>query len=306
MRSKREWDIVNVLSLFDGMSCGQIALERAGIKVDNYFASEINKQAIAVTMDNYPNTIQLGDVTKWYEWDLPKIDLLIGGSPCQGFSTSGKGLNFEDPRSKLFFEFTDVLNAVKPDYFMLENVKMKKRWEEIITNTLYVHPIEINSSLVSAQNRKRMYWTNIPNVTQPKDKEIKLVDILEETPNDKFFIKNRKGSIAFVLKKYEEFIAKYGYEPKMFNPYNCAEITEKSPTLTAVGSRISTSSAVLIKESNGDKRQLTPLEWERLQTVPDNYTEAVNDTQRFNMLGNGWTVDVIKHIFEAMKADGVL
>ena len=127
---------MNVLSLFDGMSCGQIALERAGIKVDNYFASEIDKYAMKVTQNNYPNTIQLGDVTKWYEWDLPEIDLLIGGSPCQGFSVSGKGLNFDDPRSKLFFEFTNVLNFVKPKYFLLENVKMKKRWEDIITNYL--------------------------------------------------------------------------------------------------------------------------------------------------------------------------
>lgn len=288
---------MNVLSLFDGISCGQVALERAGIKVNNYFASEIDNYAIEVTQKNYPNTIQLGDVTKWHEWDLPKIDLLIGGSPCQGFSTSGKGLNFEDPRSKLFFEFVDVLNTIKPDYFMLENVKMKKSWEQIITNTLHVFPIEINSSLVSAQNRKRLYWTNIPKVAQPKDKKIKLVDILEEVPDNKFFIKNRKGSIAFVLRKYEEFISKHGYEPKMFNPYNCAEIIEKSPTLTAAGSRISTSSAVLI-EAEGGKRQLTPLEWERLQTLPDNYTDNINDTQRFNVIGNGWTVDVIAHIFK--------
>lgn len=269
---------MNVLSLFDGISCGQVALERAGIKVDNYFASEIDNYAIEVTQKNYPKTIQLGDVTKWYEWDLPKIDLLIGGSPCQGFSTSGKGLNFEDPRSKLFFEFVDVLNTIKPDYFMLENVKMKKSWEQIITNTLRVFPIEINSSLVSAQNRKRLYWTNIPNVTQPKDKKIKLVDILEEVPDHKFFIKNRRGSTAFVLRKYEEFISKYGYEPKMFNPYNCAEIIE----------------------DDGGKRQLTPLEWERLQTLPDNYTDNINDTQRFNVIGNGWTVDIIAHIFKGI------
>src|SRR5690554_6731201 len=124
------------------MSCGQIALERAGIKVDNYFASEIDKHAIQVTQKNYPNTIQLGDVSNWYEWDLPKIDLLIGGSPCQGFSSSGKGLNFDDPRSRLFFKFTDVLQAVKPKYFLLENVKMKKQWEDVITHSLGVEPIE--------------------------------------------------------------------------------------------------------------------------------------------------------------------
>lgn len=282
------------------MSCGQIALERAGIKVNNYFASEIDEYAIKVTQKNYPNTIQLGDVTEWYEWDLPKIDLLIGGSPCQGFSTSGKGLNFNDPRSKLFFRFTDVLNAVKPQYFLLENVKMKKQWEKIITNSLYVKPIEINSALVSAQNRKRLYWSNIPNIAQPYDKEIKLPDILEEQPSEKFFIKNRKGSIAFVLKKYDEFFEKHGYIPKMFNPYNCTEITKKSPTLTSVGSRISTSSAVLIEESKGEIRQLTPLEWERLQTVPEGYTKVLSDTHRYNVLGNGWTVDVVAHIFKEL------
>lgn len=294
---------ITVLSLFDGMSCGRLALEKAGIEVDNYYASEVDENAIKVTQNNYPDTIQLGDVSNWRSWNLPKIDLLIGGSPCQGFSTSGKGLNFDDPRSKLFFKFNDNLKTLKPNYFMLENVKMKKEWEKIITDILHVNPIEINSSLVSAQNRKRLYWTNIPDISQPSNREIKLADILDKKVDDKFFIKNRKGSIKFVLNKYDEFINKYGYEPLMFNPYNCVEIKEKSPTLTSAGMRISTSSSVLIKEDNGDKRQLTPLEWERLQTVPDNYTECVSDTQRYNMLGNGWTVDVIAHIFNGLKSD---
>ena len=147
---------MNVLSLFDGVSCGQIALERAGIKVDNYYASEIDKHAITVTQNNYPNTIQLGDVQKWHEWELPKIDLLIGGSPCQGFSFAGKQLNFNDPRSKLFFEFVDVLKYYKPKYFLFENVKMKQEYQDVITEHLGVEPIEINSSLVSAQNRIRL------------------------------------------------------------------------------------------------------------------------------------------------------
>jgi DNA-cytosine methyltransferase len=152
---------MNVLSLFDGMSCGQIALKKLGIQVDNYFASEIDKHAIAVTMHNFPNTIQLGDVTKVFAKDLPKIDLLIGGSPCQGFSFAGKQLNFDDPRSKLFFEFVRLLEETKPKYFLLENVLMKKEYEQIITDHLGVEPIFINSALVSAQNRKRLYWTNI-------------------------------------------------------------------------------------------------------------------------------------------------
>lgn len=141
----------SVLSLFDGMSCGQIALNRVGIKYDNYFASEIDKHAIKVTQTNYPNTIQLGDVTKVKGSDLPKIDLLIGGSPCQGFSFAGKGLNFEDPRSKLFFEFVRLKNETQPKYWMLENVKMKAEHQNIISEILGVKPILINSELVSAQ-----------------------------------------------------------------------------------------------------------------------------------------------------------
>lgn len=168
-----------VLSLFDGISCGQIALKRAGIHVDKYIASEIDKNAIKVTMTNFPNTEQIGDVTKVDTKKLPKIDLLMGGSPCQGFSSSGKGLNFVDPRSRLFFEYVRILKEVKPKYFLLENVKMRKEWEDIITKYIGVEPVKINSSLVSAQNRERLYWTNIPGVEQPEDKGIKLEDILE-------------------------------------------------------------------------------------------------------------------------------
>jgi DNA-cytosine methyltransferase len=171
---------MNVLSLFDGMSCGQIALNRAGIKYENYFASEIDKYAIKVTQHNYPNTIQLGSVIDVKGSDLPKIDLLFGGSPCQGFSFAGKQLNFEDPRSKLFFEFVRLVKECNPTYFLLENVKMKKEYQDIITEHLGVEPIEINSNLVSGQNRKRIYWTNIPNVTQPNDKCILLKDIVHE------------------------------------------------------------------------------------------------------------------------------
>jgi len=169
----------NVLSLFDGMSCGQLALRRAGIKYDNYFASEVDKYAIKVTQANFPDTIQLGDVTQVKSVDLPKIDLLIGGSPCTGFSTAGKGLNFKDPQSKLFFEFVRLFNECKPRYFLLENVRMKKVYKDIISSYMDVRPIQINSALVSAQNRVRLYWTNISGVKQPKDKGILLKDIIE-------------------------------------------------------------------------------------------------------------------------------
>ena len=175
---------MNVLSLFDGMSCGQQALQRAGIKVNNYYACEIDKYAIQVAQKNFPNTMQLGDVQdmKIPNYREGSIDLLVGGSPCQGFSFAGRQLNFTDPRSKLFFEFVKVLEKLKPKYFLLENVRMKKESEHIITKYLGVEPIAINSALVSAQNRNRLYWTNIPNVTQPQDKNIVLADILEDLP----------------------------------------------------------------------------------------------------------------------------
>ena len=175
---------MNILSLFDGMSCGRVALERAGIKVDNYYASEIDPYAIKVSQKNYPDIIQLGDVRFWETWGLRDIDMVIAGSPCQGFSNAGGRLNFDDPRSKLFFTFVDILEHYKPKYFLLENVMMKKEWENIITEHMGVEPIEINSALVSAQNRRRLYWTNIPNITQPEDRKIFLRDIvLSEVTN---------------------------------------------------------------------------------------------------------------------------
>lgn len=174
---------MNVLSLFDGMSCAMIALERAGIVVDNYYASEVDKFAIKVSKENYPNIIQLGDINTWRNgWDLPKIDLVIGGSPCQGFSFAGKQLAFDDARSKLFFEYLEILRTIKcynPQVkFLLENVRMKKEYLDVISDLLGVEPININSALLSAQNRNRYYWCNW-NVEQPKDRGILLKDILE-------------------------------------------------------------------------------------------------------------------------------
>jgi len=170
---------MKVLSLFDGISAGQVALNKAGINVETYYACEIDPYAIKITQQNFPNTIQLGDVSKISSADITgSIDLLIGGSPCQAFSNAGNKLGFDDPRGKLFFEYVRLLKELQPKYFLLENVKMKPEHEAVITEYLGVDPVEINSALVSAQNRKRLYWTNIP-FEVPKDKGIVLKDVLE-------------------------------------------------------------------------------------------------------------------------------
>ena len=278
---------MNVLSLFDGMSCGQIALERAGIKVDSYFASEIDKYAMRVTKHNYPNTKHIGDVTKVKGSDLPKIDLLIGGSPCQGFSFAGKGLNFEDPRSKLFFEFVRLKNETQPKYWMLENVKMKAEYQNIISEILGVQPILINSKLVSAQSRERLYWTNIP-IAVLNDKNIVIADVVGiETYN-----------------KSTEIIVTKNIYPKKGQNGNIYSLEGKCKTLSAgvgiTGNGIGSSNAPKIEWNNEQGwRRLTATECEKLQTVPDNYTNCVSDTQRYKMLGNGWTVDVAAHIFKS-------
>ena len=288
---------INVLSLFDGISCGQIALDRLGIKVDNYFASEIDKHAIKVTQANYPKTIQLGDVTKICTSDLPKIDLLIGGSPCQGFSLAGKQLNFEDERSKLFFEYLRILKELKeinPNIkFLLENVKMKKEFVEVINDLLKVKGKFINSSLVSAQNRPRWYWTNT-EISEIKDRGILLNDILEETVDTKYFIKD--GRLKW-LNTFGEVKEKDGYVA--FNPTKAKCLTvrgEPSWNTTYISSKDSS-----IPYNVGELRKLTPIECERLQTVPDNYTSCISDAQRYKALGNGWTVDIICSIFKDMN-----
>lgn len=195
--------------MFDGISCGQIALERDEMKVDTYYSSEIDVSAMKVTQKNYPRTIQLGDVTKVDGNKFKGINLLIGGSPCQGFSFAGKQLNFEDPRSKLFFEFVRILEESKPQYFLLENVKMKKEYQDIISKYLNVEPIEINSSCLSAQNRVRLYWTNIPNIQIPEDKGILLKDIIESgmVDRDKSLCLTRRyagfaGSQSYLRRRY--------------------------------------------------------------------------------------------------------
>ena len=305
---------INVLSLFDGISCGQIALERQGVEVENYFASEIDKYAMQITMANYPNTKQLGDVRNVTAEKLPNIDLLIGGSPCQGFSFAGAGLNFEDERSKLFFEFVRLKNELKPKYFLLENVKMKQEFQDIISEQLGVKPIMINSSLVSAQNRERLYWTNIPVIGQPKDKGILLKDIIEDgeclkdksqtilatlyKENAKSMIKRNKQGLLILKNIY----------PKKGQNGNVYSIFGKCKTLSAgvgiKGNGIGSSNAPKIESINADGwRKLSPLECERLQTVPDGYTKYVSDTQRYKALGNGWTVDVISFIFSFLRGE---
>ena len=270
---------MNILSLFDGMSCGQIALNRIGIKYDKYFASEIDKYAIQVTQHNYPETIQIGDVLNINASDLPSIDLMIGGSPCQSFSRAGDGSGF-DGKSKLFWEYVRILNEVKPKYFLLENVVMKKEWEDVITETLGVKPIQISSSMFTPQARNRLYWTNIPNIKQPEQKKYNIEDFIEGPG----FISS--CGVDRIFKK-----------KKIFN------------TLTATywkGIRGSGRPAISLREGFLDDdrnahRMLTPIECERLQTVPEDYTSVVSKTQRYKMLGNGWTVDVIAHIFKNIK-----
>tara|TARA_R100000654_G_scaffold69141_1_gene98545 strand:- start:3130 stop:4479 length:1350 start_codon:yes stop_codon:yes gene_type:complete len=446
---------LKVLSLFDGMSCGQIALNRLGIKVDKYYASEIDKYAIEVTQKNFPDTIQVGDVCELKAEDYQDIDLIMAGSPCQGFSFAGKQLAFEDPRSALFFEFVRLLKAIKPKYFLLENVRMKKEYLAVITeqvsacypnyqgNDLFggrIEPIFINSALVSAQSRQRYYWTNIPGVEQPEDKGIVLRDILEDeyiSEKDKSYCIDAnyyKGASVDQYKKksrrqlVSKKISDYNLSDKMNkrvreNPRSRAfkPNQKKSGALLANQAKTSTDSLyalsktkqvggairsrslnkdgkhvdwkttkptqilelrkdkksnavstvfkdsvvvsndteerIIVDEENrqliiaeatkkgytviedGDCfdinypksktrrgrnmkykcnpltptaqdymrfenltwRKLTPLECERLQTVPDNYTEGVSNTQRYKMLGNGWTVDVIAHILANME-----
>ena len=431
-----EADGITVLSLFDGMSCGQLALQKLGIKVKQYYAAEIDKHAIQVTQHNFPNTIQLGDVTKVFAKYLPKIDLLIGGSPCQGFSFAGKQLAFDDPRSKLFFEFVRLKNECNPTYFLLENVKMKREFEVIISKYIGVAPIEINSALLSAQNRVRLYWTNIAAepyglfgytqcmIPQPKNKGILLRDILESDVADKYYLSEK------MLKYFSNRAANFNQgklnvreeeskascltaggnsgglhsdmtlivgrgrnpentksrkvglkteqmiEPRYDGKTNCLTSVQRDNLVMQLNQSTESngcqpyqqnrvydidgiSPALMAQMSGGthdilvpeatkkgyteinpgecfdfenpksetrrgrkmeDKsnclmaketdfmhytndfriRRLTPTECERLQTVPDGYTSIVSDTQRYKMLGNGWTVDVIAHIFSFM------
>ena len=381
---------MKVLSLFDGMSCGQIALNKLGVSVDTYYASEIDKYAIEITQKNYPGTVQVGDITKLKAEDFKDVDLILAGSPCQGFSFAGKQLAFDDPRSALFFEFIRLLKEIKPKYFLLENVRMKKEFIDVISEQVSkcypeilfgIEPTLINSSLLSAQSRQRLYWTNIQGVTQPKDKNIVLKDILETDGETDLVINNGSEAKKQNIEKGTTLLAR---DYKGWNTYGMTGVREKpqqvgtavdinghdilkrvyspegkAPTLNTMGGgnrepkvvvqsyrEVRTKEAKqlrkkirketgkdftpfrakeLVEREDGkvgtitpalnndhkisltrDKnqevywRRLTPLECERLQTVPDNYTEGVSKTQRLKMLGNGWTVDVIAHILKNM------
>jgi DNA (cytosine-5)-methyltransferase 3A len=299
---------INVLSLFDGISCGQIALERAGIKVDNYFASEIDKNAVKVTQTNYTNTIQLGDVTKVFAKDLPKIDLLIGGSPCQGFSFAGKQLNFEDPRSKLFFEFARLLKECKPKYFLLENVKMKKEHEQVITEYLDVEPILINSARLTAHDRKRLYWTNIPNIEQPTDKGIYLKDVLDVDIDDNLYLRHE------IIERYRA-TEKYCSKPEKscvigklskYQGDRVFDVNCKASSLSASGGNNGGGGCNIIHDTKTNKlRKLSVTECEKLQGVPSGYMKGFKPNAMYKMLGNCWTVDVIAHIFRGLLNEDI-
>ena len=394
---------MNVLSLFDGMSCGMIALDRLGIKVDNYYASEIDKYAIQVSQANYPEIIQVGDITKLDLSTLPQIDLVMGGSPCQGFSFAGKQLAFDDPRSALFFEFVKCVEELNPKYFLLENVKMKKEYLDIISEYMGVEPIFINSSLVSAQSRQRYYWTNIPNVEQPEERGIVLRDILEDQPSEnpvKHTERNRRhlkqldekslcmtatmykgagnNGMTLVPQKIHDIpkdvlkdnerqrrvYSKEGKSPTLLARADSPKVMKsnkpqhigtavdinghdqikrvyspngKSPTVTTCGGGHrepkvvvgayrgrynedgSTSQKLELRKdektntittvqkdnvSTKDEvywRKLTPLECMRLQTVQDDYLMPVSNSQKYKLLGNGWTIEVIAHILKNME-----
>lgn len=308
---------MKILSLFDGISCARVALERAGIEVDAYYASEIDKYAIQISKKNYPDIIQLGDVKDIQSFKenknmimvpveggymgrnkgiyLGDIDILMGGSPCTDLSIikSKTREGLEGKQSNLFYEYVRILREVKPKYFLLENnFSMMDEAKDIITKELGVEPIMIDSALVSCQDRKRYYWTNIPNVTQPKDKGIVLGDILEKNVPDKYWYDkpfrfhgdDKKICATLEFKNHE-------MHKRVFNP------KFKVGTLTTCGGG-NTQKKVY---QNGRVRKLTPLEYERCQTLPDNYTAGVADGHRYSVCGNGWTVDVITHILSFIR-----
>lgn len=334
---------MKVLSLFDGMSCGQIALKQLGIIPEVYYASEIDKFAIKQTQLNFPDTVQLGDVTQWEGWDIDwgSIDLILAGSPCQGFSFAGKQLAFDDPRSKLFFVFIDILNHIRflnPDVlFLLENVNMKKDYMKVISEYCGVSPVNINSNLVSAQNRNRYYWTNIcEHIPQPVDKGILLKDILEDKVDEKYYITSKcLGYITQEFRFPEKYtqmangrvsqiddyitVAMRGreaclthrrteYGKSIRKDYEAGKVKEQRKNIQRLEPRYDgkTNCLTSVQKDNlitdtERVRRLTPTECARLQTVPDWYKWECSDTQQYRMLGNGWTVDVIAHILSFIK-----
>jgi site-specific DNA-cytosine methylase len=287
---------MKVLSLFDGISCGREALKRAGIQVDVYYASEIDSCATEISQKNWPDIVRLGDVERWKEWDIcwEEIDLLLGGSPCQGFSKMGKQLNFDDPRSRLFFVYAEIkehLQKVNPGVkFLLENVNMRKEYRAVISDRLGVEPVRIKSELVSAARRDRWYWANF-DVTVPVDKEITFDDIYD---------KNEQNWIP------EETIERVKKWKAQQDPLKNAVVVgarNKLPCLTARGYNQYHSGMVLVKVGNR-YRYLSNGEAEAAMTLPHGYTEGASDKQRAQCIGNGWTVDVIAHILKGLKTHG--
>ena len=277
---------MNVLSLFDGISCGQIALNRANIPYDNYYASEIKPHAIKCTLDNYPNTIQLGDVLNLKGSDLPKIDLLIGGSPCKGISRLNKNQEgLEHSESRLFWEYIRLLDEVKPKYYLLENTHGNKEATNTITETLGIKPISINSKLVSAQNRPRYYWTNIPDIKQPIDKGITTNDIFDYSG-----VLADECRVKWLNSESGKKSVKNGYTK--VNPY------PKSGCLTALGHKKWNENYLY---RDGVYRYLSQTEIEKLQTLPVGYTKILSYDEAYDCIGDGWTVDVIAHILKNIE-----
>jgi len=283
---------INVLSLFDGISAGRVALERAGIEIDNYYASEVDRYAMQISNKNYPDIKQMGDVTKWREWDIDwsSVELVSGGFPCQTWSVAGSQSGDKDARGQLFWVMLDIIKTVlehNPQAkFLMENVRMKKEFEDYITfhteqalGVVYKHLI--NSSSVSAQSRKRFYWTNIQNIEQPEDKGVVLSDILEDNVDDKYYLSSEAIDYMGRLRN-----GKQRWE------FHKNPVDGKAACLTA--NMYKGVPYGVVKDLN---RKLTPLECERLQTFDDNYTEGISNSQRYKALGNSWTVDVIAHIF---------
>jgi DNA (cytosine-5)-methyltransferase 3A len=272
---------LKVLSLFDGISCGQIALERAGFIVDEYFASEIKPHAIKCTKENYPNTKHIGSVIDVKSNDLPKINLLIGGSPCKGISMLNKNQEgLEHSESRLFWEYVRLLNELKPKYFLLENTHGNKEATNIITEKLGVKPISINSKLVSAQNRPRYYWTNIPGVEQPKDKGITTKDVFDYS-----------GELAHECRV--KWLTNESGIKSVANGYTRVNPYPKSGCLTANGHKKWNENYLL---KDGVYRYLSQTEIEKLQTLPLGYTKSLSYDDAYDCIGDGWTVDIIAHI----------
>lgn len=354
---------MNILSLFDGISCGRLALERAGIKVDKYFSSEVDKYAIQIAKKNFPDTIHIGSVidVSYSEnhlrvetpneddcpsgWEVPiDIHMIIWGSPCQDLSIAKKwGQWLQGEKSSLFFEYVRLLREVKPKYFLLENVaSMKKADKEEITRILWVEPVMINSALVSAQNRKRLYWFwelqsdgsyKRIDVEQPEDKGILLKDILEENVDDRFMLNEeqvkkmqyikwpktffswkKEWSIEFPMSVERKSLTVLTSESWLNRSTNCVRVWQfnsggqwdrvyspewKSVSLSANGGGRGAKTGLY--EVPPVIRKLTPIEAERLQTLPDNYSEWVSNTQRYKAIWNWWTADVIAHIFSYIK-----